>query len=348
MQEMAVGKDVAVFQPGGTMACGRISPSTSMENGIRAGQRQSRQKRANGRYFTARNPFSHPAFKDWADRAGLPGRTVLEPFAGSNSIISHLQEIDLCRRFRSFDNRPAHRAVARRDTIKSFPRGFEVCVTNPPWLAKNSATARRLPFCGGSYDDVYKHALAICLDNCSHVAALVPESYIRSGLFRERLADFVSLTAGLFSDTSHPVGLAMFDPEETDDVNVWSGKRRIGRISRIEGHVENLAIDGERKVRFNDPGGNLGLVAVDNTRSASIRFCRPGEIAKYEIKHSSRYITRIRTGGRAEIDALNELLERIRKVSRDVLLTSYRGLRSDGMYRRRLDFALARRIIVNA
>ncbi len=304
-------------------------------------------KRAGGRYFTAISPFAHKAFRDWAAQASLPGKVVLEPFAGRNSIVRHLQEVGLCNRFRSFDNRPADKAVAKRYTLKSFPRGFRVCVTNPPWLAKNSATARGLRFHGGSYDDVYKHALALCLENCRHVAALVPESYIRSGLFRERLASFVSLTSILFSDTAHPVGLAMFGPDPVADVSLWSGKEYVGKLGRIEKKVLGEASASRASVDFNNPRGNLGLIAVDNTREASIRFCRPKEIEKYEIKHSSRYITRIKVSFRPNIDALNERLASLRETTKDVLLTSYRGLRKDGKYRRRLDYNLARRLIAN-
>ncbi len=103
------------------------------------------RKRACGRYFTAVSPFAHDAFRIWSAQASLPDEIVLEPFAGNNSIIRHLQAIGLCRRFISFDIRPADPAVAKRDTLTSFPLGFRGCVTNPPWLAKNSATARGLP-----------------------------------------------------------------------------------------------------------------------------------------------------------------------------------------------------------
>ena len=124
--------------------------------------------------------------------------------------------------------------VQQRDTLADFPSGFDVCITNPPWLARNSATVRDLEFPECDYDNLYKFALEKCLDNCDWVAALVPESFIRAELFRDRLSDFVSLTSRLFSDTGHPVGLALFDPFPMTDVKVWSGRERIGWLSDIE------------------------------------------------------------------------------------------------------------------
>ena len=81
---------------------------------------------------------------------------ILEPFAGSNNIINALQELNLCSQFSSFDIFAADNEVKQQDTIKSFPEGFEVSITNPPWLARNSATRRGLPFAQSNFDDLYK------------------------------------------------------------------------------------------------------------------------------------------------------------------------------------------------
>lgn len=85
--------------------------------------------------------------------------------------------------------------------------------------------------CG--YDNLYKFALEKCLENCGYVAALVPESYIRSNLFQARLRTFVSLTNRMFGDTNHPVGLALFVPDKTSDVSMWSGANIIGELSDL-------------------------------------------------------------------------------------------------------------------
>ncbi len=303
-----------------------------------------RSKRALGRFFTARNPFRHPAFLAWAERANLPGETVLEPFAGANSLIGYLEEMGLARRSASFDIAPAADRVRRRDTLRSFPAGYPVCVTNPPWLARNSATARGIPFPARPWDDLYKFALHKCLAHCGFVAALVPESFIRARLFQQRLADFISLPPGLFRDTGHPTGLALFEPGGTADVQIWAGSRRVGALAQIERERSRRTPDGP-VVRFNAQDGDVGLYALDNTREASIRFCPGDELAGYHVKSTGRHITRLAVDGPIRIRSWNEFLAQFRERTHDVLLTCSKGVRRDGRWRRRLDWDLARSII---
>ena len=303
-------------------------------------------KRLNGRYFTEGNPFRHPAFLAWASQAGLSRQRVLEPFAGANSLIKHLREMGLCRSFASFDIQPADPSVQPRDTIADFPTGYEACVTNPPWLARNSATVRGLPFPDTPYDDLYKTALEQCLRHCAFVAALVPESYIRSGLFTERLSAFVSLTSALFTETGHPVGLALWDQAKTGAIDVWSGDHYVGKLDHLERTRPKPHMDGA-SVRFNAPDGNVGLIALDNTKGPSIRFCEVGELAHYRVKRTGRHITKLAVDGDISVPAWNEYIHGFRSRTKDVLMTSYKGIRKDGMYRRRLDWQLARGIIHN-
>ncbi|MBE8157877.1 MAG: hypothetical protein HAW59_00545 [Betaproteobacteria bacterium] len=300
-------------------------------------------KRADGRFYTQKNPFEHPLFRRWAARAGLPEETILEPFAGANHLIKMLRAVNLCRAFVSFDIVPGGAEVKKRDTLKNFPEGFNVCVTNPPWLARNSATRRGLPFPQTPHDDLYKHCLAECLRRCGYVAALAPESFIRSGLFLGRLGGFISLNNEMFSDTEHPAGLALFAPRVKSSALIFSGAQKLGTLDELGKHRPPKYSDG--KIIFNAPDGNAGLIALDNNYAASIRFCEPAELKNYEIKQSSRAITKIKIPGRPKIGRYNEFLGEFRNATKDVFLTAYRGLRKDGFYRRRLDYALARDII---
>ena len=304
-------------------------------------------KRRSGRYYTVRNPFDRNPFRDWACRAGLPGQVILEPFAGQNSLIHHLQGLGLCRKYRSFDIAPGAQDVERRDTLRDFPDGFEACITNPPWLAKNSATRRGLPFEGAPYDDVYKAALARCLENCRHVAALLPESFLNWGRLQERLEAFISLPAEIFSDTRQPVALALFGPEPGQDPILWSGERRLGTVHQLRRRLPSRPLTRSEAV-FNQRDGNLGLIAFDNVREASIRFCPADDVDPGSIKHSSRFITRIRVDLPVDVERCNEVLREFRHQTGDMFLTPYRGLRRDGCYRRRLDYATARLILAQA
>lgn len=303
-------------------------------------------KRQNGQYFTKQNPFKHKAFRTWAKNAKIPDVPVLEPFAGANSLIEHLSTMGLAKKFYSYDIAPATQEVQPRDTLKHFPQGHSVCITNPPWLAKNSATARRLFFPACKYDDIYKLALEKCLLNCEWIAALVPESFIRSGLFHDRLTDFISLTNELFSDTNHPVGLALFAPHPVRDTKLWLGSKNVGKLSDLENLRPNPRLDGPL-VKFNSPHGQIGLLAVDNIHTESIRFCPAKELANYKVRESCRYITKIQTDGDLKIKEWNEYLKYFRHVTQDLLMTSCKGRRKDGKYRRRCDWGLARGIIHN-
>ncbi len=333
------------------------------------------EKRASGRYYTRGNPFQLKPFQAWAKELNLEQQTALEPFAGAKDIpqlidAAHLQ----CRDWAFFDIEPGAKGVVQRDTLADFPRGFNVCITNPPWLARNSATRRGLPFPEAiRYDDLYKYALEQCLIHCGWVAAIIPEAFIRSGLFLQRLRDFISLVpqthyppdkgdkggsisrsdsppdkggkggSAMFEDTEHPVGLALFAPDVTSDIRIWRNNQFLGTMCELRKHLPQPSAN--RDIAFNDPNGNLGLIAIDNTVSASIRFCPPAELKDYPIRVHCRSITKIGVPWDVDIDMLNTRLTTIREKTHDVFLTAFKGLRRDGQYRRRLDWALARSII---
>ena len=303
-------------------------------------------KRARGRFYTADNPFALAPFRKWARRAGLPGKRVLEPFAGANGLIRMLRELSLCEDAAAYDIEPATRGVRCRDTLADFPSGFEVCVTNPPWLARNSATRRGLPYPGGSYGDLYQRCLELCLDRCPHVASLVPASFLQSGLFRDRLQYYILLHRILFNDTESPVCLALFGPEPASAVRIYHDEEYVDDLHAL---ARKLPVERHRRdLKFNNPDGPLGFISFDNTRRSSIRFCDANEIRDYPIKISSRFVTRI--GGcdpvtPALISRLNRDIAAFRHETSDVFLTPFKGLRDDGRYRRRMEFALARKFI---
>ncbi len=314
------------------------------------------EKRTRGCYYTAgeTNPFALKAFSEWARLAGLPHSRLVEPFAGQADILQKLEATGLLGDWRAFDIVPTadrgSKKIKQRDTLKSFPQGFEVCVTNPPWLARNSASLRGLPFPACAHDDLYKHALEQCLQHCAYVAALLPESFIRSfvrfPLFRERLHSFVSLTGALFEETAHPVGLAMFSPKPKGDIALYRDDTYLGGYKELQASIPSAT--QKQQIHFNDPSGKLGLFALDNTKKASIRFCHAEEVQGYKIGVSSRAITIININNKITknfLVASNDILDNFRQQTHDVFLTAYRGLRADGMYRRRLDWGLAKHII---
>ena len=91
-------------------------------------------KRQFGRYFTTENPFEHVAFFKWADRANLRNQPILEPFAGQNSLITHLQALGLCHDFTAFDIAPLiQKSVSETRWPISRPAMISVSPTHPGW-----------------------------------------------------------------------------------------------------------------------------------------------------------------------------------------------------------------------
>jgi len=310
----------------------------------------SKNKRTFGKYYTQGNPFILNPFKEWAESINLKEKKILEPFAGSNNIIKLLQKDTFASNFISYDINPTDNAVKKRDTIKNFPLGFDTVITNPPWLAKNSANRRKLFFPKTKYDDLYKYCLELCLKNTKYVAAIIPATFLQSGIFRERLTTFIMLhNKKMFFDTENPVALALFEPE-VKATKIYYDNDFIGNLNKLKKHLPKPK--NNIKIKFNDPKGQLGFIAFDNTKEPSIRFCKGEELMKYKIKHTTRMITKINVPFSNKeitplISKLNNNIEKFRKQTKDVFLTPFKGLRSDGMYRRRMDYTLARNLILN-
>ena len=303
--------------------------------------------RSLGVYLTEKNnPFKFRAFQNWACKIKLKKKVVLEPFAGANDLIKMLQELGYSAKYNSFDIAPLEKSVIARNTIEAFPKNYEVCITNPPWLARNSATRRNLNFPNSIYDDLYKHCLNLCLKNCQWIAALIPASFLQSKLFRERLDTVIFIQEKLFIQTESPVCLALFSESTTENTFIYKNNQLIGELKQLEKYIP--VAKKPHPIKFNATDGNLGLIGIDNTKKASIRFCEGQELDNYPIKISSRAITRIRGNFKVTnsfIANLNNQLNKFRENTKDIFLTTFKGLRADGNYRRRLDFATARGII---
>lgn len=298
-------------------------------------------KRERGQYFTKGNPFSHPLFLGWLSL--LPPGKVLEPFAGACDI-PRLVGGDLT--WDCYDIDPKAPNVIRQDTLASFPTGYSAAITNPPYLAKNSATRRGMKVDMGRFDDLYKHALDLMLKNCQYVAAIIPNSFLTSLEFRFRIHGVISLAQDMFEDTDHPVCLALFSPRGTGDFLVYRNEDLLGYYRHLENVRDELLGSKSNGWRFNDPGGAIGIMALDNTKGKSISFVEGEKIDPASVKSSSRSNTRV-SGPLVPglIEEANRVLARYRQETGDIFLSSFMGMREDGDYRRRLDWSTARKIL---
>lgn len=303
-------------------------------------------KRVLGQFFTATNPFEIIPFIHWFEKI-RDKHVIVEPFAGSGSIIDHINNIfgdDII--WKSYDIEPKRDDIIEKDTILDMPSG-NLAITNPPYLGKSSATRRGLYwYKENKYDDLYKFSIDRMLKKFNYVAAIIPESFINSGQFVDRLEIVISLTTIMFEDTDCPVCLALFSPHSSQNYEIWSMNTYLGSNLDLDKFKIKSSINV--KMRFNDPEGELGVRAIDGGYP-NISFVVGDSIPSSKIKHSSRALTRISISRDVDIilliDKLNEILHEYRNNTYDVFLTSFKGLRKDGKYRRRIDFKTIRDMI---
>lgn len=323
----------------------------------------SNNKKLFGQFFTITNPFNINIFYKWINL--IPEekkRTIVEPFAGANNIVKMIKDLGFLFNWNCYDINPNENNVVpefpiiKQDTILNFPNTYSVAITNPPYLAKNSATRTKLDFPETKFDDLYKVAVEVMLNNLDYVAAIIPESFINADLFHNRLYAFISLTCKMFDDTSCPVCLALFIPTSQKqnidlsdhDFFVFRQDYKIGKYSELIDKKPHC----KTKIawKFNDPNGEIGIKCIDGTKTESIKFIFGNEIDSDKIKVSSRSFTRV-SGLPSDIkietflDECNRKLNAYREDTFDIFLTSFKGLREDNKYRRRLDFANAKLIM---
>jgi len=313
------------------------------------------QKRLLGQFFTVANPFQCDLFFQWKAlvlSSLSPDEKILEPFAGAKNILQLTRDAGIKRDWACFDICPPPdcTGVIQQDTLEHFPTGHAVAITNPPYLAKNSATRRGLPFPETSHEDLYQVALEKMLASCRFVAAIIPASFLTQNIMQERLLGVSVLTCRMFEDTDCPVCLALFAPDSRPDFPVYRENEFLGNFHELEGKLP-----APRAVipwTFNAPTGEIGLRAIDNSRAASIEFVAGAEISPDSVLSSSRSITRIKFPGSLGprkisriIAGANKLLNTYRAQTHDILMTPFKGLRADGNFRRRLDFDKARQIL---
>ena len=315
----------------------------------------------NGQFFTTTNPFTLVPFLMWLE--AIPEvikkeTVILEPFAGANNIPAMFSGLDLLTdNWACFDidppktNNYSKSIVTQRDTIKDFPTGYKLSITNPPYLGKTSAATKKLPFPDTKYDDLYKVCLECLLNNVDYVAAIIPETFIISGEFVDRLDTVISLTCKMFDDTKCPVCLALFNPTVTSTFKIYRMNTFLGTQEELKSYIPKPFLNHSWKI--NDPQGTIGIKCVDGNDGPSVRFCRGDEIASSKIKISSRSETRV-SGLYDDINidlfisTCNKILNEYRANTEDVFMAPFKNLRKDMKYRRRLDFATAKLIMSKA
>lgn len=246
------------------------------------------------------------------------------------------------------------------DSLMNIPHVENaIIITNPPYIAKQSASRKKIDltayFSQTTYDDVYLLALDKMLEAQKYVVAIVPESFINS-FYRQKnkLKSITILEENPFEDTENPVCVLCFDskPKELSKVNVYKNEKLVNNLQTI---VDIRIIpSNDVKIHFNDLTGWLGLRAVDSTDDKTFINFDFKDNFDYDwennIKITSRHFSliniKVEENKRQQfIDRCNEILHQIRNDSSDILLTPFKGNTKKGVRRRRLDFRLARAIM---
>lgn len=317
-----------------------------------AGTEGVSRKRRLGSFYTQGNPFVYPGFREWFGQLPLTP-VALEPFAGSKQISQLIAEAGYDVEWVYYDVDPAVPGVICQDTIEKFPTGFSVVITNPPWLSFHFAKRKKVPvtkeyFRG--YSSLYLTAIDEALRGADFVAMIIPESFVTSGHFTDRLQHVISLPTRMFDDTEMPTALALWGPHPSPDFILWRQDHCLGSFNDLA--VGLRPTPCASRIRFNVLDGQIGLKAIDSINTASIAFCLPEAIPAEKIKHSARLVSRIDVQDIADplavIQVANDVLNDWRTKTEDVLLTAFKGVRADGLFRRRLDWANARAILSQA
>lgn len=286
-------------------------------------------------------------------------KIAYDPFAGAGDLLLAIKEQ---MKFRSLLGLDIDETLdwEVNDSLINIPtfKGA-IIITNPPYIAKQSASRKKIDlskyFSMTKYDDIYLLALDKMLEAQEYVVAIIPESFINSSYKQKnRLSSITVLEENPFEDTENPVCVACFDGKLKDykKIKIYKNDQLINNLENII----NARLEPKNNVNitFNTLKGWLGLRAIDSSDDIKCINFDFKENIKYDwnkkIKVSSRHLTLIDIDVPDDlkqkfIEECNKIINKIRKETSDILLTPFKGNTKSGKRRRRLDFRLARAIM---
>jgi len=318
-------------------------------------------KTSGGRFYTTLDSWLTAPVITFIQAALTEAPSFLDPFAGAG----HLLEACATRFKRPVAGLDLHAAPwPTHDSLRDIPATSAIIVTNPPYLAKHSASRKGVAEQVAHYyretglDDLYQIALHRCLEAARFTVAIIPETFLNSGFDKRSLALVSVLQRNPFQDTENPVCVACFDTQIRDGARaarLFVDDQYCGTLGDI--FALRRSVPRDDRIAFNDPTGSIALRAVDSTDPGAPIAFLPAEHFAYErsnIKVSSRLLTYLRVRGLpgnrrlALIELANLRLAQLREASHDLVLSPFKGNTKAGKRRRRLDYALARTLLIEA
>jgi len=318
-----------------------------------------------GSFYTTKSGWLTPEVRAFLENAlAHSGGHLLDPFAGDGHLIDLVKADPILGKqvgqATGFDIQGSTWPI--NDSLVAIPNPARaVIVTNPPYLANHSAKRKGVSslvskyFANSTQKNLYRIALENALASADYVVAIIPETFLLSTFPKHRLALAVVIQDSLFGDTDAPALVACFGKNESANAHIFTGNQSIGTLGDILALRDSTA--PKQKIVFNDPTGRIGLRAVDGSDGESpIAFMPASEFdySSNKVMVSSRLMTYLDMPDLSddEIDSIivraNSALKRIRKDSGDLVLAPFKGNDKNGKRRRRLDYALARKLLNGA
>lgn len=310
-----------------------------------------------GQFFTKETLWLKPQVKEFIINTKC--KIAYDPFAGAGDLLEASKNILQFKETKGLDiDKNLHWEV--NDSLINIPHIDDaIIVTNPPYIAKQSASRKKIDlsqyFSITSYDDVYLLALDQMLKAQKYVVAIIPESFINSNYKQKaKIFSITILEENPFEDTENPVCVVCFDGinKSFDKIKVFKNDLLINNLDNIQ----RIRIEPSNsvKITFNTLQGWLGLRAVDSTDDKTFINFDFKENFDYDWEHNikvtSRHFSLININVPQDkrdkfINKCNDVLKQVRSESSDILLTPFKGNTKKGIRRRRLDFRLARAIM---
>ena len=320
-------------------------------------------KVATGSFYTTRSNWLTDQVRQFLTKAlNASNGNLLDPFAGDGHLLEAISKDKKLGKqvAKAFGFDIQGEAWPVNDSLIAIPNPNKATiVTNPPYLANHSAKRKGVDSLVKKYfeesgeNNLYKIALANSLAVADYVIAIIPETFFLSSFPKERLELMVVVEDQLFGDTEAPAVVACFGPNKNSQARVFVGDKFIGDLSEILS-LRAIGVATKIAIKFNTPKGRIGLRAVDGSDGKTAIAFLPAKEFNYredKVLVSSRLMTyleiaELRDSEIAGVIAIaNQELARIRKLSSDLVLAPFKGNDRDGVRRRRLDYALARRIL---
>jgi len=309
-----------------------------------------------GQFNTTKDVWLRPHILEFIENSSCD--TIVDPFAGQGDLLDLFSDYSVV----GYDIDPTM-GWEENDSLVDIPKWDNaMVVTNPPYLAKNSANRNNFEsykyFEDSDCEDLYQIAIYRVLAKYDKAVFIIPETYFQSEVLIGYLYSYTVIEENPFEDTDCPICVAAF--HATNDFGaIISGNNY--KIYKNDEHLfdrfelEDMLRDFNSlkwlDITFNDPAGNLGLRGVDGVDpNNQIKFCKPEEL-NYDLSavgNTSRAITVLNVGCKITDEYINHanfLLGELRNRTDDVVLSPFKNNNKAGRRRRRLDFKWARKIL---